>query len=209
MSHTSSPAKGASDQISLIRRAQGTGPDAQAAKLQLLEQHESLLQCHLSLVKDCRLRQEDARQAAVVGFLEAVARYDPSRGVLLVTYADKFVKGAILKVVCKESALMTCDTHSDEGEFRASSTSPYQAEPGDIMDQALRNIEAIERDKAVHDFVASLPENDQYLVHQIFWEARSRADLARERGISRMAVTKRLQRIFKRGQRALALFNPV
>jgi len=45
--------------------------------------------------------------------------------------------------------------------------------------------------EAVRTALAALPETDQWLLKQLFWEERSEADVAQELGISQQAVNKR------------------
>jgi DNA-directed RNA polymerase specialized sigma24 family protein len=63
-------------------------------------------------------------------------------------------------------------------------------------------------EEAVRRFVASLPTQDRDLVEGVFWLGHSQADFARLWGLSRMAITKRLKKIYQRASVELAVFSP-
>ncbi len=71
-------------------------------------------------------------------------------------------------------------------------------------------VEAETRDteEAVRRFVASLSTQDRDLVVGVFWYGHSQADFARLWGLSRMAITKRLKKIYQRASIELAVFSP-
>ena len=80
----------------------------------------------------------------------------------------------------------------------APSSSPRPTEE----DYELTAIEA-----AVRQFVSSLPCHDRDLVESIFWRGMTQAEAARRLGLSRMAITKRLKKIYHKGFSALATFD--
>jgi DNA-directed RNA polymerase specialized sigma24 family protein len=53
---------------------------------------------------------------------------------------------------------------------------------------------------AVNQFVATLTQADQDLVHAVFWDGYQAAEVARARGVSRSAVSQRLTRIYGVGR---------
>jgi hypothetical protein len=60
----------------------------------------------------------------------------------------------------------------------------------------------------VRHFVMSLPPQDRTMVESIFWLDASQAEVARSLGLSRMAITKRMKKIYRLGLSALATFGP-
>jgi DNA-directed RNA polymerase specialized sigma24 family protein len=62
---------------------------------------------------------------------------------------------------------------------------------------------------AIRQFVSSLPPHDRDLVESVFWRDVSQAEAARSLGLSRMAITKRLKKIYRAGVSALATFDSV
>ena len=61
---------------------------------------------------------------------------------------------------------------------------------------------------AVRQFVSSMPPHDRNIVESVFWHDASQAEVARSLGLSRMAITKRLKKIYRTGVSALAAFDP-
>ncbi len=53
--------------------------------------------------------------------------------------------------------------------------------------------------------LGSLAELDRGLIHQLFWDGRCEDDLARERGVSQQAVSKRKQKILKELRRHVGM----
>ncbi|CAG0970715.1 hypothetical protein ANRL3_01482 [Anaerolineae bacterium] len=62
---------------------------------------------------------------------------------------------------------------------------------------------------AVQQFVSTLPPSDRQLVESVFWHDVTQAEVARNLGLSRMAITKRLKKIYRTGANALAIFDPM
>ncbi len=61
---------------------------------------------------------------------------------------------------------------------------------------------------AVQRFVMSLPPHDRAIVENIFWLDASQAEVARSLGLSRMAITKRMKKIYRYGLSALVAYGP-
>jgi DNA-directed RNA polymerase specialized sigma24 family protein len=57
--------------------------------------------------------------------------------------------------------------------------------------------------QAVRDFVAGLPANQRGIVRDVFWGGMTHAEAAERRGVSRPAVSRTLQRVFRRGESEL------
>jgi DNA-directed RNA polymerase specialized sigma subunit len=53
---------------------------------------------------------------------------------------------------------------------------------------------------AAREFVSTLSPREQEVVRQIFWDGQRQADVARALGVSRMAVTKIVQKVVRLGQ---------
>jgi RNA polymerase sigma factor (sigma-70 family) len=77
----------------------------------------------------------------------------------------------------------------------------------DRRPSAQDRLETRERAVAIRNFVLGLPERDQNIVYAVFWMGRSQAEVARDLGVSRMAVCKALSKISERGRVALAGFT--
>ncbi len=64
--------------------------------------------------------------------------------------------------------------------------------------------ERAERADAVGTFVRGLTQLQRTTVHAIFWRGLSQAEVARQLGVSKPAVTKTLRRVYARGRAELA-----
>lgn len=52
--------------------------------------------------KDIKLEEEDVLQEGYIGILRAVSKFDETRGVKFITFASKFIMGAMLDYIYKE-----------------------------------------------------------------------------------------------------------
>jgi RNA polymerase sigma factor (sigma-70 family) len=73
-------------------------------------------------------------------------------------------------------------------------------DPEPLADERLIREQAMQ---AVNAFVASLPPRDQEIVQRVFWDEESQTDIAARFGISKMAISKAMARIYERGRAAL------
>ena len=56
----------------------------------------------------------------------------------------------------------------------------------------------------VRDALEHLTTDQQWLINQVFYENRTQADIARELGVSKAAITQRLERIFEKMKKVLS-----
>lgn len=56
----------------------------------------------------------------------------------------------------------------------------------------------------VRDALEHLTTDQQWLVEQVFYENRTQAEIARELGVSKAAITQRLERIFEKMKKVLS-----
>jgi DNA-directed RNA polymerase specialized sigma subunit len=61
--------------------------------------------------------------------------------------------------------------------------------------------------RAVRDFIATLSPRDQDVVRRVFWDGERQAEVARAIGVSRMAVTKIMQKVARLGRTRLSDFQ--
>src|SRR5205823_3962120 len=113
----------------------------------------------------------DAEQAARLGFLEALARYDADRGFTLGAFARLYVTGAVYRVLARDArywvnaeTLPAYDIHSEDGPVR-------KVDPA-LMVQPDTSVEDQEVAIMLGDFVNSLPSRQSYVVRQVFWNDR-------------------------------------
>lgn len=60
---------------------------------------------------------------------------------------------------------------------------------------------------AIERFVASLSPRERGIVHRVFWGGETQADVARDLGVSKMAISKVIGRIARLGRIRLAQFR--
>jgi len=77
-------------------------------------------------------------------------------------------------------------------------------DPGPLADE---QIEHTETTAAVNDFVASLAPRDQEIVRRVFWGGESQAEVAARFSVSKMAISKTIARIYRKGRTALAKYE--
>ncbi|MBK7663310.1 MAG: sigma-70 family RNA polymerase sigma factor [Sterolibacteriaceae bacterium] len=58
---------------------------------------------------------------------------------------------------------------------------------------------------AVEHFVSALSPRDQEIVKRLFWQDETQTQIAASFGVSKMAISKAVARIYKQGRAALAL----
>jgi len=159
---------------------------ASSAKMELLRRHKRLI---ASAVGKARLAKgqtiiepDDLRQAAICAFLEALESFDPVFGIDLGAYACRFMLGAVLRLYPREqnrvslTAVPECED-SDGSCFAP----PTETEPG---------YGRVEDGEEVRRLLLRLPTSDRRLLVRTEVLGIPQATIARERGVSRMAVSK-------------------
>jgi RNA polymerase sigma factor (sigma-70 family) len=196
------------DHDQLVRRAQNAGFDGEAAQLELLNAHEHLFQAAIGGARRYGLlrtkeQRDDAEQSARLGFLEALARYDVNRGVTLATFARPFVTGAVFQTLKGDARYwnntepLPTDTSFDDNDYMKRLDPALTILPDSSAEEA-------EVAAAVGRFAnEEIPARQQYVVKQIFWKDRRQADVARELGVTRMAINDMVKRVTIRGRVSL------
>jgi RNA polymerase sigma factor (sigma-70 family) len=131
---------------------------------------------------------EDAWQGAFLGLLEAIVRFDPTRGSSLGSFARSYVIGGIWDAI-KGIAQFDVDpldeniSHTPEDSWFADGKGPESMSLG-----------------AVGDFIAALPPRQQQVVRLMYESNLSQAEVARTLGVSRTAVSKLHAKVIERGR---------
>ena len=161
-------------------------------------------------------KPDEAEAAARLGVLEALDRFDPERGIAFTTFAYPFIKGAVLKALYPKVRRRGDErppVHLVDLDLGATgdepATSPgfealmlkndptYGHEPG-----YLRLIVS-EEHAEVRRFVDELPERQRVVVRGLYFEGRSRQDLAEAQGVSPQAISKLHTKALARGRDCL------
>lgn len=127
--------------------------------------------------------------------LEALRRFRPELGVRFSTFVYWPMRGAMLRHAASYGSGRPASLGDDD-----------LSDP--LAEGTLDGVcECVDRDLSashVRAFVAQLPLGQREIVHAVFWEGRSHAEIATERGVSRQAVSKALAKALARGERELA-----
>jgi RNA polymerase sigma factor (sigma-70 family) len=212
----------ADEQAALIRVAQTIGSAAEAAQNLIATAYTPLIE---STVREIAAGQDydvqdEARSAGYRALLVAVQRFDPQHGYTLATFARKYVRGGVIRVLKAEAAVqrhhisLDDKTFSDSPSGEEMSLVEVLASDYNLEEQVMADLETPERKavrgraiEATNSFVDALPATQQHVVRRVFYDGWSQAAVARETGVSRNAVNKMLGRIYERGRAELAPFG--
>jgi RNA polymerase sigma factor (sigma-70 family) len=177
---------------SIVRRAQGRGLEAQVAKVEFWawfsHQYQGLIRSYTRYAANADER-DDLDQTAAVTALDALQRADAARAAHIGGYAALHIKGAMIRV-------LDANRRGNVPLIAVSETTAYAKDTD------------IEVKLDVRAFVASLPEQDQQLLQQVFVEGHKQVEVARMLGVSPARVNQRLQEIYAKGRVALANYRP-
>lgn len=160
---------------------------------------------------------DDLESVARVAILEALRSFNPARGARFTTYAYYFIRGAMLKALYPPSErlrendtvsrirFVSFDQRNDPNSERDVSHEQklLSSDPTYGIDPEYARVENADRDKSLRCFVAALPPNQRSITTAVFWEGRTHREVAAERGTSRPAVTRTVQRVLARAGRDL------
>ncbi len=199
----------------LVRAAQAG--DGRATEY-LLTQHPAILALLASRrrsIDPFNLAAADLESAGRLALLEALRRFDASRGAKFTTYAYNFVRGAMLAEMyphverrrerangAERVRLVPLAAESTGGSDGYESDL-LARDPGYGADPGFASVEDV-RPAAVRAFVASLPASQREIVEAVYWDERTHEEIADERGVSRPAISRTLARVHARGAKELA-----
>lgn len=185
----------------------------------LLLEHMPLQRMVKSLARSLDPRScasDELIAAARLGIVEALRRFDPDRGVFFRTYAYCFIRGEIIGALYSQGLqrernagrplpkLVPLSAESDdEGAEKAFEAELLARDSSFGADPGYSRVDKASSEEAVRGFVDALPTSQREIVRDVFWGEMSHAEAARSRGVSRPAVSRALQRTFKRGHRDL------
>lgn len=129
---------------------------------------------------------EEMEAEGVVAALQATGDFDPTRNVPLNAYIHMRVMGRAIARYRKEWRYAR---HMSEQD-------------GDLVERAGGAVAPIATEDLKHA-LARLPENDRWLLDQIFWHRKSESELGRSLGVTQQAISKRKQAIIRKLHTAL------
>ena len=196
----------------LLRIAKSTTPEAQAAKISLLRAHEPLLKSKLKGVHPAII--EDAFQAAVLGFLEAIQRYDFASNVPIGVYASSWVVKEVKKLVVREARYYSCCLSFEALEDDARQEDRANMEDGaeeifgyddPRFSQLEADEEALERRRVLTNFISALSERERRVISLYYFYGWTQARIAKLYGISTVAVNKQIHRVLREGRECFTI----
>jgi RNA polymerase sigma factor (sigma-70 family) len=202
-------------ELALVRAAQSG--DCRA-KEYLLTQHPPVLALLASLrrsIDSFNLAAADLEAAGRLALLEALQRFDASRGAKFTTYAYHYMRGAMLAELYphverrrerssgadRVTLVALVEQDSDRAAGYESDLLAHDPDYG--TDTEFARVEDV-RPAAVRAFVASLPASQREIVEAVYWDERTHEEIADERGVSRPAISRALARVHARGAKELA-----
>lgn len=183
-----------------VRIAQsGVEPGCSEARLSLLATYRPLLSSITRRASTEWHRRHDVEQAAVLGFLEALRRFDPERGVPLGAFARPYVRRHVFSAAYPKAEGLPSVVSIDH------LTLDHEPES---QDQSLGRIDQSDMVDGVRAFVAGLPPRHRRLLWSVFVDGQTQTAVAAERGVTRAAVNQMLAGIYRRGREELRTFAP-
>jgi RNA polymerase sigma factor (sigma-70 family) len=158
-----------------------------------------------------RGKPDEAEAAARLAILEALAAFDPDRGVAFTTFAYPYIKGGVLKALYpkvhrasdRQPAPKLVDLELGISQDEIGPTPAFERillhrDPGYGAEANFERLARQETYAALRRHVEALPSNQRDIVRRIFFGNRSRDDVAAERGTTRQAVSKGLNKALAR-----------
>jgi RNA polymerase sigma factor (sigma-70 family) len=78
---------------------------------------------------------------------------------------------------------------------------------GDGSPSVMADLASAETRAMVRKFVESLPRREREIARRVFWGGETQTAVAADLGVSKMAVSKAISRIAKRGRKALPRYD--
>jgi RNA polymerase sigma-B factor len=163
---------------------------AQEARRLLIEQHLPLVRTIARRFTHRGESFEDLVQVGAVGLINAVDRFDPSRGVTLGAYAAPTIAGEIQRHLRDRSTLIRIPRSAGAEAAAARFPLPLEAAGGSQTDDALTQSE----DRAlVASGLRALPRRERQVVELRYYGDLSQRRIAAQLGISQVHVSRLLR----------------
>lgn len=194
------------------------------AMRQLLNEYKPLLgligKLRNKIDPDHTVPFDEILSAGQMGALLALKRYRPDSAAKFITYAYNDIRGEIIRAVYpdgpspddEDEKLVFTSLNEENGwaAMERYEAKEFERDPdygrGEGFDR-LEKLEDLEergrRATAVRSFVRSLPTGERTVVEGHFFAGQTHAALARERGVTRPAISKTMARALARGREEL------
>lgn len=131
---------------------------------------------------------EVAVQGGSAGFVSALKNFDSRRGIPFMAFAKTYLLGGITRALRAEAAIRAASDNEYENYAMPEDAPSNEPSPPQIA-------AAAEVSSMLCAFVSRLPERLRPVADGVLIKGEIRAQVARRLGLSRMAVTKAMQRI--------------
>lgn len=183
----------------LLRIAKSSAPEAEEAKISLLRAHEPLLKSKVKGIHSAII--EDAFQAAIIGFLKAIEKYNLDSGVPIGAYASKWVTKEVQKLLRREYQYYYYHLPLDDTEEGIDDIFGYD----DLGFTQFEEIEeALEQRCLLIKFISTLTERELAIISLYYSRGYTQARIAQEYGVSTVAINKQIHRILREGRKFFA-----
>lgn len=109
-------------------------------------------------------------------------------------YQEYDLKRARNIVDTKTGEMMTVPGREDSFERLQEMAVQFAEETKSVEEQILKKIEY----EQLHKFISELSKEEQWLIHELYFEERTEREVAAELGLSQKAVNKRRQKILEK-----------
>ena len=178
---------------------------------EVLSAYEPLVQATVRRMRVLPKYREDALQGGRLGLLEALSRFDSSRGIAFAAYAGHWVTGGVRQAV---TSISTEREAGSDGALVCSLEALSEAEGRQwedwepfVPDESFDSAASHETADGVREFIFRLDPILRDTVMSVFWLGQPQAMVARRQLVSPPAVSQRLARVYALGRVALSAFD--
>lgn len=167
----------------LVLNAQSGNQESVAT---LLQQHQPLIRVLAQRVSPDPALQEDLHQAGIVGFMQALKRYDDSRGVKLTTYAVPWILGE-MRAVLRNALQNRYVTDDLEAGYPLGTPVPSNA----FIHRYIEHEYEIDFDSfTLHDAIRKLKYEEQIVVFLRFFREKTQKEVSTILGKSQPQISR-------------------
>jgi RNA polymerase sigma factor (sigma-70 family) len=182
-----------------VEVAQAGGATGKQAAQRLLDAHEPLFRATVRRLHVASQDREDGLQGARLGFLEALSKFDGTKGTSLGAYARGFVIQGVLEATFKSRRFQR-QVQIPSGPLDEEGADPRLA----IEDHGYVRVEDTFANARVRDFVYTLDIADQDLVVELIGKGTTQTVVAETVGTSKMAISRQWTKIRRIGRDVLS-----
>lgn len=127
-----------------------------------------------------------------LGLVQALPRFNPSRGAVLSTYLGNRVRGAMLDHLRERDPLTRCDRGKVKQGLHADVIDVDEREAQFVpapSENPARTLESQERQARVRRLLQHLPRRERLVVLEYYWHDRSHKDIGGDLGVGESRIS--------------------